>query len=312
MSTIRAKTVDSVLGLIGNTPMVRLNRMADSSMAEVWAKIEAFNPGGSIKDRIALSMVEDAERRGLLRPGATLVESTSGNTGIGLAIVAAVKGYRCVITMPEWMAQERLCTLRSFGVEVVITPAEQGMAGANKKAEEIAARTPGAFLCHQFCNPANPEIHRQTTAQEILKAMDGRIDAFVAGVGTGGTITGVGEVLKEHNPALRVIAVEPAASPLLSKGVAGIHRIQGIGANFIPEVLNCEVLDEVRTVGDEDAYHTARRLAREEGLLAGISAGAATYVSLQVAREMGPGRRVVAILPDTGERYFGLESLFGV
>jgi cysteine synthase A len=292
--------------------MVRLNRIVDSTVAEVWAKLEALNPGGSVKDRIALSMVEDAERRGLISPGGALVESTSGNTGIGLAIVAAVKGYRCVITMPETMTEERVQILRHLGAEVVKTPAEEGMAGANAKAEEIAAQTPGAFLCGQFSNPANPEIHRQTTAPEILEAMDGRIDAFVGGVGTGGTITGVGEVLKAQIPGVKIIAVEPAASPFLSKGVAGSHRIQGIGANFVPDVLNREVLDEVRTVSDEDAYGTARRLAREEGLFVGISSGAAAFISLQVAKELGRGKRIATLLPDTGERYISLAPLFNV
>jgi len=309
---MRANRPDSVLQLIGNTPMVRLKRMTDSTVAEVWAKLEAFNPGGSVKDRIAISMVEDAERKGLIGPGGAVVESTSGNTGIGLAMVAAVKGYRCVITMPETMTEERVHILRYFGAEVVRTPADQGMAGANRKAEEIAAQTPGAFLCRQFSNPANPEIHRQTTAREILEAMDGRIDAFVGGVGTGGTITGVGEVLKEKIPGVKIIAVEPAASPLLSKGTAGSHRIQGIGANFIPEVLNREVLDEVRTVSDEDAYETAQRLAREEGLFVGISSGAAAFVSLQVAKELGQGKRIATVLPDTGERYISLAPLFSV
>lgn len=307
-----ANRPDGVLQLIGNTPMVRLNRIVDSTVAEVWAKLEALNPGGSVKDRIALSMVEDAERRGLISPGGALVESTSGNTGIGLAIVAAVKGYRCVITMPETMTEERVQILRHLGAEVVKTPAEEGMAGANAKAEEIAAQTPGAFLCGQFSNPANPEIHRQTTAPEILEAMDGRIDAFVGGVGTGGTITGVGEVLKAQIPGVKIIAVEPAASPFLSKGVAGSHRIQGIGANFVPDVLNREVLDEVRTVSDEDAYGTARRLAREEGLFVGISSGAAAFISLQVAKELGRGKRIATLLPDTGERYISLAPLFNV
>ncbi len=300
----------SILELIGDTPMVRLTKVVTPKMAEVVGKVEAFNPGGSVKDRIAFAMVEDAESRGLLKPGGTIVEPTSGNTGIGLAMVSAVRGYRLVLTLPEGMSTERVSLLERFGAEVVITPANEGMAGAVKKARELAASLPGAFMPLQFTNPANPRAHRQTTAQEILRATDGELDAFVAGVGTGGTITGVGEVLKKKNPQIRVIAVEPKSSAVLSGKPAGHHRIQGIGAGFVPEVLDRTLIDEIVTVDDMDAYHMARRLAKEEGLLAGISAGAAVWAALKVAEKLGPGKRVVAILPDTGERYLSLDPYF--
>jgi len=300
----------NILSLIGNTPTVPLRRMAADRMAEVLVKIEGFNPGGSVKDRIALAMVEDAERKGLIGPGGTVVESTSGNTGIGLALVSAAKGYRCIVTMPNSMSEERVFLLRCFGAEVVTTTPNAGMAGANERAEEIAATIPGAFLARQFSNPANPEIHRRATAVEILDAIDGRLDAFVAGIGTGGTITGVGEVLKERIPQVRVIGVEPANSPLLSRGWCGIHGIQGIGANFVPEVLDRGILDEVRTVSDQDAFATSRQLAREDGILAGTSSGAALFIALRVAKELGPGARVLTILPDTGERYRSVEEMF--
>lgn len=308
---VRAAAVPrTVLDLIGRTPTVALRRMTQPGMAQILAKVESYNPGGSVKDRIALAMVEDAERRGLLQPGGTIVESTSGNTGIGLALVAAAKGYRCIITLPEGLSAERVFILRCFGAEVVMTPTEMGMTGANEKAEEIASQIPGAFLAAQFSNPANPEVHRRTTAAEILEATGGALDAFVAGIGTGGTITGVGEVLREQVPRAKIIGVEPEASPLLTRGYAGLHRIQGIGANFVPAVLRREILDEVRTVSDEDAFRTMQRLAREEGLLCGISSGAAVFVALQVAQELGPSARVLTILPDTGERYMSMESAF--
>ena len=304
------KVARSILELIGDTPMVELTKVAGPSMAAVLGKLEAFNPGGSVKDRIAFAMVEDAEKRGLLKAGGTIVEPTSGNTGIGLAMVSAIRGYRLILTLPEGMSTERVSLLERFGARVVITPANEGMAGAVKKARELAATVPDAFMPLQFSNPANPRTHRQTTAQEILRAVDGEIDAFVAGVGTGGTITGVGEVLKKKNPKLKVIAVEPAGSAVLSGKAAGNHRIQGIGAGFVPEVLDRSVIDEVVTVEDMDAYTMARRLAKEEGILAGISAGAAVWAALKVAARLGPGKTVVAILPDTGERYLSLDPYF--
>ena len=309
-SLVRTKVAENVLELIGNTPMVRLNRIVNASMATILAKLESFNPGGSVKDRICLAMIEDAEARGLLKPGAVIVEPTSGNTGIGLAMVGAVKGYRVILTMPETMSVERIYILKSFGAEVVLTPAEEGMIGAVKKAEEIVQRTPDAFMPQQFQNPANPQIHRQTTAQEILRCTEGEFDAFVAGVGTGGTITGVGEILKRKNQKLLVVGVEPKGSSVLSGGEPGPHMIQGIGAGFIPEVLNRAIIDELISVSDEEAYETAKRLAKEEGLFVGISAGAACFAALKVAKELGSGKTIVAIFPDTGERYFSLEPYF--
>lgn len=299
------KVALSILETIGQTPLVRLNRLPGPEAAQILAKIEAFNPGGSVKDRIALAMVEDAERRGLLRPGDTLVEATSGNTGIGLAVVAAAKGYRLVLTMPENMSLERRKLFTWLGAEVILTPAIEGMSGAVFAAEELA-RTKGYYLLRQFTNPANPAIHRLTTAQEILDVVGNKVDAFVAGVGTGGTLTGVGEVLKERVPGVQIIAVEPARSPVLSGGRPGITRIQGLGAGFIPGVLNRGIIDRVITVGDEEAYDMARRLAREEGILAGFSSGAAAYAAVKVARELGPGKTVVTVFPDTGERYLSL------
>ncbi len=301
---------DSVLELIGNTPMVRLRRLTDTSMATILAKLESFNPGGSVKDRICLAMIEDAEARGLLKPGATIVEPTSGNTGIGLAMIGAVKGYKVILTMPETMSAERIYILKRFGAEAILTPADQGMMGAVRKAEELVKRTPNAFMPQQFQNPANPQIHRQTTAQEILRATKGRIDAFVAGVGTGGTITGVGEVLKKKLPQITIVAVEPKASPVLSGGAAGPHMIQGIGAGFVPDVINRSVINEIVTVSDEDAYDTAKRLATEEGMFIGISAGAACWAALRVASRLGAGKTVVTIFPDTGERYVSIQPYF--
>ena len=304
------KVAESVLALIGNTPMVRLHRVVEPRMAHILAKLESFNPGGSVKDRICLSMVEDAETRGLLKPGAIVVEPTSGNTGIGLAMICAVKGYRIILTMPETMSAERLQILKSYGAEVILTPAAEGMMGAVKRAEAIVKQTPGAFMPQQFMNPANPEIHRRTTAQEILRATEGELDAFVAGVGTGGTITGVGEVLKKRRPDVRVVAVEPKNSAVLSGGAPGPHMIQGIGAGFVPQVLNCAVIDAIIPVSDEQAHETAKRLAREEGLYVGISSGAACWAALKVARELGPGKTVVVVLPDTGERYISIQPYF--
>ena len=304
------KVAESVLELIGNTPLVRLRRVVEPRMASILAKLESFNPGGSVKDRICLSMIEDAESRGLLRPGSTVVEPTSGNTGIGLAMVCAVKGYKAILTMPETMSAERIQILKSYGAEVVLTPAADGMIGAVKRAEAIVKGTPGAFMPQQFINPTNPEIHRRTTAQEVLRATEGELDAFVAGVGTGGTVTGVGEVLKKKIPHVRIVAVEPKDSAVLSGGTAGPHMIQGIGAGFVPQVLNRAVIDEIITVSDEQAYDTAKRLARDEGLFVGISAGAAAWAAFKVARELGPGKTIVVVLPDTGERYFSIQPYF--
>ena len=291
--------------------MVRLNRVVPPDAATVYAKLEMFNPCSSVKDRIALSMIEAAEKAGKIEPGkSVIVEPTSGNTGIGLAMVCAAKGYRCIIVMPDTMSVERRLILESLGAEVVLTPGSEGMYGAILKAEEIVKNTPNAYMPYQFSNPANPEIHRLTTAEEIWKQTNGLVDIVVAGVGTGGTITGIGEVLKARKPSIRIIAVEPKSSAVLSGGKPGIHRIQGIGAGFVPEVLNLSVIDEVRTVSDEDAYAMMKRLAREEGLFVGISSGAAAHVAVQVAQEVPPDQLIVVILPDTGERYLTLDSLF--
>jgi cysteine synthase len=301
-----AKVAATVLETIGRTPMVRLNRLPAASAATVLAKLESVNPGGSVKDRIALAMVEEAERRGLLRPGSTLVEPTSGNTGIGLAMVAAVKGYRLILTMPDNMSVERQRLLSRFGAEIHLTPEIEGMTGAVYAAQELVRQHPEYVMPQQFENPANPDIHRRTTALEVLESIDGRLDAFVAGVGTGGTLTGVGEVLKETMPEIQVIAVEPARSPVLSGGRSRPHGIQGIGASFVPGVLNRAIIDRVIQVRDEDAVAWSRRLTREEGLLVGISAGAAAYAACLVAEELGAGKLVVTVLPDTGERYLSL------
>lgn len=302
-----AKRANNMLELIGDTPIVRLNRMTGSDDATVWAKLEACNPLWSVKDRICWSMVEAAEKDGQLKPGMTLIEPTSGNTGIGLAMVASVRGYRLVLTMPDTMSIERRKLLKALGADLVLTPGSNGMRGAVEKAEELVAADGNAFMPQQFKNPANPEIHRTTTAQEILEQTGGKVDAFVAGVGTGGTVTGVGEVLKSKNADVLIVAVEPAESPVLSGGEPGSHRIQGIGAGFIPDVLNQEILDKVITVTSEQAGATARELAKSEAILAGISAGANTFAALQVARELGSGKDVVVVLPDTGERYLSTD-----
>lgn len=296
--------------LIGNTPLVALRRLPKEGSARVLAKIEYGNPGGSVKDRICLAMVRDAEKKGLLKTGGVIIEPTSGNTGIGLAMIAAARGYRIILTMPETMSAERVSILKAYGAEVVLTPGGEGMTGAAARAEELHRRTPGSFMPQQFKNPANPEAHRRTTAVEIIEATGGRVDAFVAGVGTGGTITGVGEVLKERDPAVKIVAVEPRTSPVLSGGAAGPHKIQGIGAGFIPEVLNRSVIDEVIQVDDDDAFRTARLLAREEGIFAGISSGAGVWAALTVAQALGPGKTVVVIVCDTGERYCSMEKCF--
>jgi len=298
------KIASNVTELIGNTPLVRLNRITGGLKAEVVAKLEFFNPAHSVKDRIGFSMIEAAEKAGHLRPGQVIVEPTSGNTGIALAMVAAARGYACVLVMPDSMSKERRMLLRAYGAELILTPGAEGMPGAIRKAEELVASDPKYFLPQQFKNPSNPEIHRRTTAEEIWRDTDGKADILVAGVGTGGTITGVGEVLKSRKPSFRVVAVEPDASPVLSGGPKGPHKIQGIGAGFIPEVLNVKIWDEIIRVKDEDAMETARRMARMEGLLVGISSGAATWAALQVAqRAKNAGKLIVVIIPSFGERY---------
>ena len=296
-----APRANSILDLVGNTPMVHLQRLAANAGAEVWAKLERFNPAGSVKDRIGKAMVEAAEDAGILEPGGVIVEPTSGNTGIGLAMTAAVKGYRLILVMPDTLTPERSAIMRAYGAEVLLTPGAEGMNGAITRAEAMA-REHGYFMPMQFSNPANPEIHRRTTAAEILIQV-GRLDAFVAGIGTGGTITGVGELLKDALPGVHIVAVEPAGSPVISGGAAGKHKIQGIGAGFVPDVLNRNVIDEIVLVADEDAAETARRLGREEGILSGISSGAAAWAAIQVAQRLGEGKTVVTLLPDTGERY---------
>ena len=303
---------NSITELIGGTPLLRLNRYEKSRAlkAEIIAKLEYFNPAGSVKDRVALNMVLDAEEKGLLKAGGTIIEPTSGNTGIGLALVCAARGYKLILTMPETMSEERRRLIRAYGAEIVLTPGAEGMSGAIKKAEELKNSVEGSILAGQFENPANPEAHRKTTAQEILKDA-GKVDFFVAGVGTGGTITGVGSVFKEHFPDVKIIAVEPAASPVLSKGVAGKHGIQGIGAGFVPKALDTSVYDEVITVTDEEALSEGRFLARTEAFLTGISSGAALFAARKVAeRAENAGKRIVVLLPDSGDRYLST-SLYG-
>ena len=299
-----AAIAPDTIALVGSTPLVRLNKITEGCKAEVVAKLESFNPLSCVKERIAVSMIDAAEASGELSPGGTVVEPTSGNTGIGLALVCAVRHYRLILAMPETMSDERKQLLRVLGAEVALTPGAEGMRGAIEKAEEIVASTPGAYMPQQFRNPANPEIHRKTTAEEIWRDTDGRADAVVAGVGTGGTITGVAQAIKERKPEFKAIAVEPLGSPVLSGGKPGPHKIQGIGAGFVPDVLDTELLDEVITVADEDAAEAARQLAKREGILAGISSGAATWAALQVAKRPDwQGKLIVVILPDTGERY---------
>ena len=297
------KRADNVLELIGATPLVRLNRVVQEHGAQVWAKLESANPGGSVKDRIALAMIEAAEEAGDLQPGGTIVEPTSGNTGIGLAMVAAVKGYRLILTMFDTASRERRLQMQAYGAVVELTPASEGMSGAIERAMELKRQNPDYFLPQQFSNPANPRMHRETTAREILAQMPEGVTAVVAGVGTGGSITGIGEVLKSEIPGVRIVAVEPEGSAVLSGGTPGMSFIEGIGAGFVPEVLNRDFLDEVRLVSDDDAYLFSRRLAREEGLLVGISAGANALMAAEVAAELGPEERVVTILCDSGMRY---------
>ncbi len=300
---MNARVYAGMLEMIGRTPMALIRNMTGPGDAAVYAKLEGHNPGGSVKDRIALAMIEEAERSGLIRPGGTIIEPTSGNTGIGLGIVAALKGYRLILTMPETMSVERRTLLAAYGAELVLTPGQDGMRGAVEKAEELLKSTSNSYMPQQFNNPANPEAHRRTTAREILSALGARIDAFVSGVGTGGTLTGVGEVFKSKNRDIRIIAVEPASSPVLSGGNPGPHKIQGIGAGFMPAVLNTRIYNEIAKVTDEEAAHAARELAIKEGILCGISSGAALHAALKAARELGKGKSVVVILPDRGERY---------
>jgi cysteine synthase A len=292
-----------VIAMIGNTPLVRINRLVPDGAAEVWAKLEGVNPGGSVKDRISLSMIEQAERDGLLKPGGTIVEPTSGNTGIGLAMVAAIKGYKMILTMPETMSIERRQLLEALGAELMLTPGDKGMKGAVNWAGELVNDNPGYYMPQQFNNPTNPAVHRQTTAIEILNAFDTPPDGFVAGVGTGGTITGVGEVLKNENPEVYVAAVEPKDSPVLSGGQPGPHKIAGIGAGFVPQVLNTQVYDEVVQVTNDESAHMARELSLKEGVMVGISSGAAMHAALKVAERLGAGKKVVVIFPDRAEKY---------
>ncbi len=303
-------TVNDITELIGHTPLIRLNRLTNPGDAQVLAKVEYFNPAGSVKDRIALAMIKEAEHAGILKPGSVVIEPTSGNTGIGLAMVCAVKGYRCIITMPETMSLERVYILRAYGAEVVLTPGRRGMKGAIEKAGELLKNTPDSFMPQQFKSLSNPQVHRETTAQEILSQTGGDLHAFVAGVGTGGTISGVGEVLKAHNPGIKIIAVEPEASAVLSGRQAKPHKIQGIGAGFIPDILNRSIIDEIITVSDQEAYEAAGNLTRKEGIFGGPSSGAALVAAIKVAKRLGKDAKVVTIFPDTGERYFSMTQYF--
>ncbi|RLD12707.1 MAG: cysteine synthase A [Caldiserica bacterium] len=301
------RIAEDITQLVGNTPLVKLNNICEGVESEIVAKLEFFNPCGSVKDRIALSMIEDAERKGFINKDSVIIEPTSGNTGIGLAFVCAQRGYKLILTMPESMSIERRKLLSLLGAEIVLTPSEEGMSGAIRKAEELLGKIPNSFMPQQFKNPANPEIHKKTTAEEIWKDTDGRVDIVVAGVGTGGTITGIAEFVKERKKECLIVAVEPENSPVLSGGCPGIHKIQGIGAGFIPDVLKRQLIDEIITVSDEDAIETAKNLARKEGILAGISSGAAVYAAIKVGkRKKNKGKLIVVILPDTGERYLSV------
>ncbi|OXM14758.1 cysteine synthase A [Paenibacillus herberti] len=304
------KIVNSVIELIGDTPAVRINRLVGPNDAEVYIKLEMFNPSGSVKDRAAYNLIAQAELDGRLQPGATIIEPTSGNTGIGLAMNAAAKGYKAILIMPDNMTKERINLLKAYGAEVVLTPAAERMPGAIRKAQELNAQIPNSFIPQQFENPANPDIHRTTTALEIIEQMDGRLDAFVASSGTGGTITGTGEVLKEKLPGIRILVVEPKGSPVLSGGEPGPHKLVGTSPGFVPAILNTNVYDEIVQVEDEDAVQTTRNLASREGILVGPSAGATVWAALQEARRLGPGKRVLCIAPDTGERYLSMGIFF--
>lgn len=302
-----AKVYDSILDLVGKTPLVELKRIEEKEglQAKLIAKVESFNPAGSVKDRIAKAMIEDAEAKGLLKEGSVIIEPTSGNTGIGLAAAATVKGYRMILTMPETMSVERRNIVKAYGAEVVLTDGTKGMKGAIEKADELAKEIPNSFIAGQFVNPANPATHKKTTGPEIWEDTDGEVDIFVAGVGTGGTITGTGEYLKEKKPEVKIVAVEPASSPVLSEGVSGPHKIQGIGAGFVPETLNTSIYDEIIKVENENAFETGKYLAAEEAILAGISSGAALYAAIQLAkREENKGKTIVVLLPDNGDRYY--------
>lgn len=297
---------------IGGTPLIRLNRLSPSGGATIYGKAEFYNPGGSVKDRICLNMIDEAEKQGLLQPGGTIVEPTSGNTGIGLALISAVRGYKLILVMPEGMSLERASLLSSYGAQLVLTPAREGMRGSIAEAESIVEQNPEYFMPNQFANPANPAIHRQTTAVEIWDSLEGKVDALVAAVGTGGTITGCGDVFKEKKSSVKIVAVEPAGSPVLSGGEAGPHKIQGIGAGFVPKVLDMALLDQIITVTDEEAYQTTKQLAKKEGLLVGISSGANVFAAQKVAESLGAGNNVVTILCDTGERYLSMEKYFNI
>lgn len=301
---------ENMLELVCNTPLVKINRIVPSGSATIYGKLESFNPGGSVKDRIAFNMIKDAEEKGLVDSETVIVEPTSGNTGIGLSLVCAVKGYKLILTMPDTMSEERRHLLKRFGAELVLTPGAEGMKGAIAKAEEIAGEQKKSFIPRQFNNPANPKIHRETTAEEIWEALDGKVDAFVSGVGTGGTITGVGEVLKEKNSNIKIVAVEPSGSPVLSGGDPGKHKIQGIGAGFVPEILNHGVIDEIIQIEDKVAWDTSLEMIEKEGILCGISSGAIMSAALKVAADLGPGKNVVAVVCDTGERYLSMDKAF--
>lgn len=301
------KMVSSVTELIGDTPAVRIQRLVGEQDAEVYVKLEMMNPSGSVKDRAAYHMIAEAERHGLIQPGATIIEPTSGNTGIGLAMNAAAKGYRAILVMPDNMTRERINILKAYGAEVVLTPAKERMPGAIRKAHELHAQIPNSFIPQQFQNSANPDIHRQTTALEIIEQMDGRVDVFVASSGTGGTITGTGETLRQHNPHIQIYVVEPQGSPVLSGGKPGPHKLVGTSPGFIPDILNTDIYDEIIQVADEDAVEMVRQLAAKEGILVGPSSGATVWASLQIARQLGAGKRVICIAPDTGERYLSMD-----